>query len=150
MCPSAPRVCSEPGGQKPVLSLSLDLIDRNNCCGGAQLDTNTTQPQLEPSSPDPLWILILPITFPTVIMSPILTTQFITLSFWYKTKFGSQILATKFGFVPDWLNVNGYFLAHVVGTLWAPFTYTDQLRLWHGYQGSFREWAQPIRDDVTL
>ena len=27
MCPSAPRVCSEPGGQKPVLSLSLDLID---------------------------------------------------------------------------------------------------------------------------
>ena len=25
-CPSAPRVCSEPGGQKPVLSLSLDLI----------------------------------------------------------------------------------------------------------------------------
>ena len=27
MCPSAPRVCSEPGGQKPVLSLSLDRID---------------------------------------------------------------------------------------------------------------------------
>ena len=26
MCPSAPRVCSEPGGQKPVLSLLLDLI----------------------------------------------------------------------------------------------------------------------------
>ena len=26
MCPSAPRVCSEPGGQKFVLSLSLDLI----------------------------------------------------------------------------------------------------------------------------
>ena len=26
MCLSAPRVCSEPGGQKPVLSLSLDLI----------------------------------------------------------------------------------------------------------------------------
>ena len=26
MYPSAPRVCSEPGGQKPVLSLSLDLI----------------------------------------------------------------------------------------------------------------------------
>ena len=26
MCPSAPRECSEPGGQKPVLSLSLDLI----------------------------------------------------------------------------------------------------------------------------
>ena len=26
MCPTAPRVCSEPGGQKPVLSLSLDLI----------------------------------------------------------------------------------------------------------------------------
>ena len=26
MCPSAPRVCSEPGGQKPVLSLSLDRI----------------------------------------------------------------------------------------------------------------------------
>ena len=26
MCPSAPRVCSEPGGQKPVLSLTLDLI----------------------------------------------------------------------------------------------------------------------------
>ena len=26
MCPSASRVCSEPGGQKPVLSLSLDLI----------------------------------------------------------------------------------------------------------------------------
>ena len=26
MCPSAPRVCSEPGGQRPVLSLSLDLI----------------------------------------------------------------------------------------------------------------------------
>ena len=25
MCPSAPRICSEPGGQKPVLSLSLDL-----------------------------------------------------------------------------------------------------------------------------
>ena len=27
MCPSAPRVCSEPGGQRPVLSLSLDLIN---------------------------------------------------------------------------------------------------------------------------
>ena len=27
MCPSAHRVCSEPGGQKPVLSLSLDRID---------------------------------------------------------------------------------------------------------------------------
>ena len=27
MCPSAPRVCSEPGGQRQVLSLSLDLID---------------------------------------------------------------------------------------------------------------------------
>ena len=26
MCPSAPRVCSEAGGQKPVLSLSLDCI----------------------------------------------------------------------------------------------------------------------------
>ena len=26
MCPSAPRVCSKPGGKKPVLSLSLDLI----------------------------------------------------------------------------------------------------------------------------
>ena len=26
MCPSVPRVCSEPGAQKPVLSLSLDLI----------------------------------------------------------------------------------------------------------------------------
>ena len=26
MCPSAPRVCSEPGGQQPVLSLSLDRI----------------------------------------------------------------------------------------------------------------------------
>ena len=26
MCPSAPRVCSEPGGQKPVLSMSLDRI----------------------------------------------------------------------------------------------------------------------------
>ena len=26
MCPSAPRVCSEPGGQRPVLSLSLNLI----------------------------------------------------------------------------------------------------------------------------
>ena len=30
MCPSAPRVCSEPGGQKPVLSLSLDLIDNKS------------------------------------------------------------------------------------------------------------------------
>ena len=29
MCPSAPRVCSEPGGQEPVLSLSLDLIRYN-------------------------------------------------------------------------------------------------------------------------
>ena len=29
MCPSAPRVCSEPGGQRPVLSLSLDLINEN-------------------------------------------------------------------------------------------------------------------------
>ena len=29
MRPSAPRVCSEPGGQKPVLSLSLDL---QYCC----------------------------------------------------------------------------------------------------------------------
>ena len=27
MCPSAPRVCSEPGGQKPVISSSLDRID---------------------------------------------------------------------------------------------------------------------------
>ena len=26
MSPSAPKVCSEPGGQKPVLSLSLDHI----------------------------------------------------------------------------------------------------------------------------
>ena len=35
MCPSAPMVCSEPGGQKPVLSLSLDLIeliDENFAC----------------------------------------------------------------------------------------------------------------------
>ena len=30
MWPSAPRVCSEPGGQKPVLSLSLDLIEMNS------------------------------------------------------------------------------------------------------------------------
>ena len=30
MCPSAPRVCSEPGGQRPVLSLSLDLIDSSS------------------------------------------------------------------------------------------------------------------------
>ena len=29
MCPSAPRVCREPGGQKPVLSLSLDLTHRS-------------------------------------------------------------------------------------------------------------------------
>ena len=29
MCPSAPRVCSEPGGQKPVLSLSLDRITKS-------------------------------------------------------------------------------------------------------------------------
>ena len=29
MCPSTPRECSEPGGQKPVLSLSLDLITEN-------------------------------------------------------------------------------------------------------------------------
>ena len=28
MCLSAPRVCSEPGGQTPVLSLSLDLIHK--------------------------------------------------------------------------------------------------------------------------
>ena len=28
MCPSAPRACSEPGGQKLELSLSLDLIHR--------------------------------------------------------------------------------------------------------------------------
>ena len=28
MCPSAPRVCSEPGGQEPALSLSLDRIYR--------------------------------------------------------------------------------------------------------------------------
>ena len=27
------------------------------------------------------------------------------LAVWYKTKFGSQNLATKFGFVPDWLDV---------------------------------------------
>ena len=26
MCPSAPRVCSEPGDQRPVLSLSLDRV----------------------------------------------------------------------------------------------------------------------------
>ena len=30
MCPSAPRVCSEPGGQKPVLSFSLDLIENKS------------------------------------------------------------------------------------------------------------------------
>ena len=30
MCPSAPRVCSEPVGQKPVLSLSLDRIAHFN------------------------------------------------------------------------------------------------------------------------
>ena len=29
MCSSAPRVCSKPGGQKPVLSLSLDLISED-------------------------------------------------------------------------------------------------------------------------
>ena len=29
MCPSAPRVRSEPGGQKPVLSLSLDRINED-------------------------------------------------------------------------------------------------------------------------
>ena len=27
MCPSAPKVCSKPDGQKPVLSLSLDRIE---------------------------------------------------------------------------------------------------------------------------
>ena len=32
MCPSAPRVCSEPGVQKPVLSLSLDLIGLDCIC----------------------------------------------------------------------------------------------------------------------
>ena len=37
MCPSAPRVCSEPGVQKPVLSLSLDRII------------------LKPNRPDPPW-----------------------------------------------------------------------------------------------
>ena len=34
MCPSAPRVCSEPGDQKPVLSLSLNRINltsASNC-----------------------------------------------------------------------------------------------------------------------
>ena len=31
MCPSAPRVFSEPGGQKPVLSLSLDLNNNSAC-----------------------------------------------------------------------------------------------------------------------
>ena len=32
MCPSAPRVCSEPGGQKPVLSLSLDrIVEKSRC-----------------------------------------------------------------------------------------------------------------------
>ena len=30
MCPSAPRVCSEPGGQKPALSLPLDRINKVN------------------------------------------------------------------------------------------------------------------------
>ena len=30
MCPPAPRVCSEPGGQKLVLSLSLDVIGSGN------------------------------------------------------------------------------------------------------------------------
>ena len=41
MCPSAPRVCSEPGGQKPVLSLSLDYIRVIPCgcwCPGACLN----------------------------------------------------------------------------------------------------------------
>ena len=33
MCPSAPRVCSEPGGQKQVLSLSLDRITSYVLCG---------------------------------------------------------------------------------------------------------------------
>ena len=32
MCPSAPRVCSEPGGQKTVLSLSLDCIGPWGIC----------------------------------------------------------------------------------------------------------------------
>ena len=32
MCPFAPRVCSEPGGQKPVLSQSLDRIQDTVVC----------------------------------------------------------------------------------------------------------------------
>ena len=36
MCPSSPRACSEPGGQKPALSLSLDRIDQSHRYGRPQ------------------------------------------------------------------------------------------------------------------
>ena len=42
MCPSAPRVRSEPGGQKPVLSLSLDLI-QTFACGKISVPASTNR-----------------------------------------------------------------------------------------------------------
>ena len=48
MCPSAPRVCNEPGGQKPVLSLSLDLITASDGADmTAQMEANSMQQQAQ-------------------------------------------------------------------------------------------------------
>ena len=54
MCPSAPRVCSEPGGQKPVLSLSLDLIVYTVCF----LFCFVVVRQYRPLSPYPSWCIL--------------------------------------------------------------------------------------------
>ena len=43
MCPSAPRVSSEPGGQKPVLSLSLDRINNESVSIGFENDIHIEQ-----------------------------------------------------------------------------------------------------------
>ena len=48
MCPSAPRVCSEPGDQKPVLSLSLDRIISRVCSGVVDVSKVAYRPRESP------------------------------------------------------------------------------------------------------
>ena len=55
MCPSALRVCSEPGGQKPVLSLSLDRI--YGIEGPSKICTQSAEARLAVSGAKPLFTL---------------------------------------------------------------------------------------------
>ena len=54
MCPSAHRVCSEPGGQRPVLSLSLDLTVL--CEAAGSVEDN----KVHGANMGPTWVLSAP------------------------------------------------------------------------------------------